>query len=194
MKSTLAMSDYGTLSDNTRFIIFSGDKATYQFKYKNNSISQEEVKIDTLTDEIDYDTIIIHGTTGTNDVTTVTDTDWSNVKAVLKLTANTATLTAPAAGKDYYTVLKEAGSAAEDAVYSLYAGEFDDSKTYYTRTGTSPNYVYTQETVTSANFSDFTELYVITTPYKPATPAVYYKIFINTDYPKDLITVTTSNN
>ena len=35
MKSTLAMSDYGTITDNTQFIIVKGEAVSYKFEYKN---------------------------------------------------------------------------------------------------------------------------------------------------------------
>ena len=111
MKSTLAMSDYGTIADNTQFIIVSGNKVTYKFSYEQNSIKAIE-KDQAL--QTGWNTIIVHK-------------DYINT-TTLGFTAAGATLVNAAVGAD---TLTGAAWTTDGTGYKLTITAGDTTTTYY---------------------------------------------------------------
>lgn len=144
MKATLAMSEYGVITENTQFVIVKDSKPAYLFDYKNNAISANSQFTGTVTPMNGWNAVIIHGTTPSPEEdgpTTVGDTDIALIKA--------------ATGRD------GSGYTVQDSNNGYYVLAKDGK--YLTATG------------------------------DPATEkADALKIFVNTDYPKDLVTITLS--
>ena len=92
MKSTLAMSEYGTISDGTQFVIVGAEKPSYVFKFEKNAIQTDKFDASgNVTPMTDWNSVIVKGTTSGNS-TTVSETDFNMIKVALSGVANMGTV------------------------------------------------------------------------------------------------------
>lgn len=189
MKSTLAMSDYGTISDGTVFVVDSYDNNGYVFKYENNAIAAKEFA----------ENIVTYNAENMNSI--IVNKDLAGDTA---LTGKAKTIVDAAIGSDGWTYTKAASSTARyfatltkggNAAVTYAAGD-----TIYVKS-TAPDYDGDTKLVKGTDFAD-TSTGEFTTPYTilegdkaiigevktPAVAGTTWYIFTNSDYATNVVT------